>query len=233
MKQVIVVGRSRSGTSLTAGMLHRLGIKMGNDDGKLHDSSNPKGAFEDGDWISITMNMELAISTNDQELMDRQRQRVRDIVKKRDETNDIWGFKSAVTYRVIEHLMPFFSSPGIVYVFRNPYDTALSEAKFSHNQSLEYTDKLKELKIPAGLRNSGDFLFACERIMNTYRDVPHTYVTFENIRSDPIKVLTQLSGFTEQPITEDIIQSVTEFVLPKYCSWEVKKDEGLQTEERP
>jgi hypothetical protein len=220
-RQVIVVGRSRSGTSLTAGLLHLMGVNM--HPSNIQDFSNPKGAFEDAEFIRITMNMELAIKTGDEELMQKYLKRSLELVAQYDSECSIWGFKSAIVHLVIEHLLPLMSAPGIVYVFRNPLDTALSEAKFTHGDSaLEYTEKLKEAKISTGIRGSADFLFHCERIMNQFKHIPHCYVTFEKLRSCPNAVAYELASFLGVNLNDEQYEKIKEFVMPDYCSWRQK-----------
>lgn len=218
MKQIIVVGRSRSGTSLTSGMLQMLGVNM--HPSHIQDFSNPKGAFEDADFIRITMNMELAIKTGDEELMQKYLTRSLELIAQYDSECAIWGFKSAIVHLVIEHIIPLLSDPGIVYVFRNPYDTALSEARFTHGDfGLEYTEKLKEAKLPGAIRNSGEFLVQCERIMNQFKNIPHHYVTFEHIRSCPNAAVHEISNFIKVKPTDEQLEKIKEFVMPDYCSW--------------
>lgn len=203
-------------------MLHKLGVDMNPTDSQ--DWSNPKGAFEDADWILITKNIELAIKIGDEGILNRQIERAKRIIAERNEASPFaWGFKSAVTHLAIEHLMPLFSNPYLVYVFRNPLDTALSEAKFTQEPGLEYTDKLKDLKLPDCMRHTADFLYVCEKIMRQFFHVPHLYLTFEDIRKDPVKELEKVSSFVGIPATEDTLKSVNEFVMPTYCSWEVRK----------
>ncbi|RLG70056.1 MAG: sulfotransferase family protein, partial [Candidatus Iainarchaeum archaeon] len=51
MKTVVILAPGRSGTSLLAGILHKLGVDMG-DDGEEKSSYNPWGYFENKDFIN-------------------------------------------------------------------------------------------------------------------------------------------------------------------------------------
>ena len=53
MRCIVVTGIGRTGTSAIAGMLHNLGISMGKKL-KVSTNSNPKGYFEDMDYIDAT-----------------------------------------------------------------------------------------------------------------------------------------------------------------------------------
>ncbi|MCK4816954.1 hypothetical protein KA005_14390, partial [bacterium] len=49
---IIILGMHRSGTSIVANMLHRIGISMGEDLLKS-DKFNPNGYYEDADFLGI------------------------------------------------------------------------------------------------------------------------------------------------------------------------------------
>lgn len=218
MKQVVVIGRSRSGTSLVAGMLHLLGVNM--HPNNIEHPSNPKGAFEDPRWINITGNMNLAIQTGDADLMKKYRDIAGDIIREYDAESDIWGFKSATVHQCIDHIVGQMTNPHLVYVFRNPLTTAYSDAKFTHNDSLEFTETLKEIKIATAMRQTGEFLIACELIMNKYRNIPHLFMTFLEIRDNPIKAAKRLADFIG--IFEFDTTTIKDFVMPDYCTWRQK-----------
>lgn len=101
---IIVLGCYRSGTSIAAGVLHHLGIFVG-DSFDFKNENNPTGYWEDLEFKSLheriinrkilKLKGELQLLFDDQEYMS--------LVKKRSE-HDIWGLKDPK----LSHLFPFF-----------------------------------------------------------------------------------------------------------------------------
>ena len=54
-KTVIVLGNARSGTSMASGLLSAIGVNMHHQHNP--NPGNPKGAYEDVNFITLTMNM--------------------------------------------------------------------------------------------------------------------------------------------------------------------------------
>lgn len=217
-KQIVVIGRSRSGTSLIAGILHHLGVYMHHKN--IEHESNPRGAFEDPQWMKIANNMILAMQTGDAELMQKYIGIAGQTAREYDTDSELWGFKAANISVCLEHIMPAFAYPVLIYVFRNPLTTAYSDVKFTHTSSdLELTETLKEIKLANAMRQTGDFLHACQRHMDAYRKHPHCYLEFESIRKDPERgINTIISTIGHMPTAEQIAAAL-QFVSPDQCTW--------------
>ena len=124
-KTVIVLGTARSGTSLLAGILHKLGVNLdpvieGNED-------NPKGGFENPLFISLTTKItkDLKAGKNRELLKKQYENEIKSAIEiYRD--HEIWGWKSALTHFCIDFFLPYIENPYIFAIFRNPLANAFS-----------------------------------------------------------------------------------------------------------
>ena len=101
-RTVLVVGVPRSGTSMVANVLARLGVFMGETcDNAVFEDVRLAGALENskGDVASIVADY--------------------------DSTHDVWGFKRPHAYKYILPHIHCFRSPRFVVVFRDPLAIAL------------------------------------------------------------------------------------------------------------
>ena len=123
MKTIVVLGMHRSGTSMTAGILHHLGVYMG-DYGFKPDEWNEKGYFENryitemnenilskagGSWDNPPSResiLSLDVSDNIQKIVNK-------------EKRDLWGWKDPRTCLTIELFLPFIENIYYIVVRRN------------------------------------------------------------------------------------------------------------------
>lgn len=128
---IVVLGMHRTGTSLVAGLLRRLGVNMGTTFRKP-DRHNDMGYFEDLDWRNLNKalindaggrwfnppNVEDVDNVLDLS-------RVEALVNAR---SGLWGFKDPRTTFTIHALEPYLPNLHIVRVSRNPLDIIRSLA---------------------------------------------------------------------------------------------------------
>jgi len=128
---IVVLGMHRSGTSLVAGLLRRLGVNMGASFRKP-DRHNDLGYFGDLDWLSL--NKALIndaggrwFNPPNEEDVDNVLDiaRVEALVQAR---SGLWGFKDPRTVFTIHALEHYLPDLHIVRVGRNPLDTIRSLA---------------------------------------------------------------------------------------------------------
>lgn len=160
-KTVVVLGMHRSGTSAVAGVLHKLGVNMGD---KLYPPAhgNPFGHYEDIDFIETNTAILRAAGgewhnpPSDFQIRvygAREGQRLIDLVKDRSAKHSTWGFKDPRTCLTLPLYLPHLISPVFVIVERCCKDIAASLNKrdgisFHHqhdNETLchEYKDRVK------------------------------------------------------------------------------------------
>lgn len=123
-RQVIVLGVHRSGTSMIAGVLHKLGVDMG-----AHllgaDSSNPYGHWEDmeaskinrrilreagGDWRHVPTEQSIAAVRMDQPIAA--------FIDKRETQHEVWGMKDPRLALTIRQWAAHLTNPWYIWAQR-------------------------------------------------------------------------------------------------------------------
>ena len=150
-KTVVILGMHRSGTSLVAGILEKLGVNMGERQVGVH-WSNPLGHFENIDFVKMDDKiLEKAGGTwddppdiskilellSDKELM----QEIENVVKKNEDMR--WGWKVPTTSLTIELYLPFLTNPHFIVCYRDPEAIAKSLKKrddMDREKALQLTD---------------------------------------------------------------------------------------------
>jgi hypothetical protein len=126
----------RSGSSLLAGILHRLGIPMGSDaDLQKGQHLNKHGCYEDQWFQSISLNIlfesRLLLDISRRLEMDEEqvkavvakyRPKIEKYVTSRDQK--VWGFKDPGLIYHLPHYHEYFENPYYIHLIRNTKDTA-------------------------------------------------------------------------------------------------------------
>lgn len=89
---ILVVGVMRSGTSAVAGILHHLGIYMG--ERFIDNGWNAKGSFNDVDWERWSDDVFRGDYRHDKEISEEQLAELATLVQSRDDLGVDWGAKS-------------------------------------------------------------------------------------------------------------------------------------------
>ena len=192
-KTVVVLGQRRSGTSMVAGILYKLGVPMDAD--IRGDEMNPTGYFEDkeinglskwfmkSDWkdkIKYNLAYKFISSRN-----------------KKHENDGIWGFKEVEQIFTHKFFKPYIQNLYYIIVLRNPYDIAKSLFFW-------YGDKYKvsfQECICVALKNEVEI----EKIIKEIDDSPIIFLSFENIRKLPEKNVDKIIEFIDiKPTVEQI-----------------------------
>lgn len=188
-KTVIVLGLACSGTSVIAGMLHHMGVNM-------NPSNNikpgyPYGSFEDVDLQHLTRILTLKKPKPEERLTKREiKSKIKALIEKRTEDNDIWGFKNALTYQCLEWFLPYIKNPYFVVIFRNIVDNARSlQRLFADNYGENLTFfatiemVIKEQKI------------LLTALKNNLKDQAFFVTSFEGIEKDYFSTCIDLANF--------------------------------------
>lgn len=189
-KTVIVLGLACSGTSVLAGMLHYLGVNMNPVDNKVQ--GYPYGAFEDPEIQELTRFMSDKNIMKKHHLNDRKLKiRVKNIIKQRSSVSDIWGWKSALTYKCLDYFMPYIKNPYFVVIFRNILDNAESlKGLFATNYGQNLTFMASIDLITKELGN------LCDAIKK-YAKHPIFFTTFEGLKINFLGTCIGLANFLE------------------------------------
>lgn len=216
MKSVIVVGNARSGTSMTTGLLSILGVNMHQTPLKKKSqaaiSQNPKGAFENEDFIKLTTDMHKDYTSGDSQerLTKKYDQRIKETIREF-ERSPLWGFKSAVTAPFLPMFTKHAQCPYVVCVTRNILHTAKSwiiqmRTIFGENVSLEHALSVK----------SDHQAVMLEKLKEVH--CPKHFTSYEDIKKDAWKETQRLAEFLRIGCPDIKEDEVKEFIMPNYTT---------------
>lgn len=154
-KVVCILGMHRSGTSLSASILNRSGLDLGE---RLlpGDESNPAGHFEDLDFLNLhkdilehnnlspyTASMPQPHYTSDH------RNRAKTLLEERN-TKTVWGWKDPRTCLLLPFWLSLLADETLipVIVLRNPHDTVQSLMAREHFIRMSYRHKYELPLLP-------------------------------------------------------------------------------------
>lgn len=204
----IVAGPPRSGTSLIAGVLHKLGICMGVESEFLRaNANNPSGYYEDSQMVFLNdAILEAAGGTvwtpppQDRigQAASQYLDRLKFLLDKRSE-NGKWGWKDPRNCLTLEAYLPH-CNPKVIICYRNMDDTARSI-----------------LSLNTGINNKEAFDLATEyydRLITTVRnhDLPHLILYHEITLGEPDEAITALLKFCGAERDFNMIQNAKEFI---------------------
>lgn len=143
---IIVLGPPRSGTSMTAGLLARLGVDMGNI--RKPDAENPTGYYEDSDYLKLVDSIfnkaasgangfspptSEEIATVIYEYTDE----IASLIKNKilNSNSDFYGWKATGTSLMMEHFARHVTNPYFVVVLRNPLDVSSSMMRYTKTKN--------------------------------------------------------------------------------------------------
>lgn len=140
----------RSGTSITTGILSKLGVNVG--ERLIHSNiANPLGYFEDidffelnkeilrsagGGWKSPPERDAILIQENNY------KKQIFDLVSKKE--SELWGWKDPRTNLTIDLYLPFLTNPYFIVCHREPMAVAKS---LEQRENLEVEDGIRLIKI--------------------------------------------------------------------------------------
>lgn len=216
MKTVIILGNARSGTSMISGIVHQLGVNMRPKDNPS--IQNPKGSFEDHDFIQWTSTICQSLIDGDYEKADEATQLMNEGIQWRMEQGEDWGFKSALTHRILHRFdFSLFDEVYFIINYRNDLHNAKSwlfHLKENYNDtSRSLEDALEE--ISKGNRNLSLVASKLEG-QNKY------YTCYEDVKDDPLRVAEEIAEFLGIEFTDDLRQTVDDFILRDYST--IKKE---------
>lgn len=111
---VCVLSLPRSGSSTVAGMLHRLGIDMGEGHFQEPDKNNPKGYYEDLRFQLLAKSLTGdRYGTRKAAYIPEKTQREYSTLIQERSAQSLWGFKSPRTVFILRHILPLFKQASI------------------------------------------------------------------------------------------------------------------------
>lgn len=107
IEPIIVVGPGRCGSSAVAGVLHHLGVFMGERLIPAHET-NPYGHWEDADFVRVNE----AFVMQDRMTAEEWSGAVAELIKKRRALGRQWGWKDPRTCQLLPQYLKFFENLG-------------------------------------------------------------------------------------------------------------------------
>lgn len=219
MKTVVILGSGRSGSSLVANMLIKLGVHMGTDF-LGPGPSNPLGHFENLRFLNLNERVLLPIAgggwmkpPNSEGLKKAEKlfsNKIKTLVK-REQREPIWGWKDPRTSLLIDLYYPYLVDPYFIVCERNPDDVARSWSKIS---SMSF-DESKELCLKYD-NLAGEFL-------DENPSAKHLHVLFEDVIANPVDFIERVSGFLGLSPSSNQKRSARFCVLPKSILRDISK----------
>lgn len=219
-KQVIVLGIHRSGTSMVAGMLHHMGVNMGDvliEQGKY----NVVGYFEDLVFVKLNEHImtvaggswdvppskyqidQVWREIKDNSETEKRRMNVLDQmrgeVSLRNTTNKIWGFKDPRTVLTLEAWMPLLSRPKLVIVYRNFTSIVNSLYNRERNTSLGKSRERVEILVAT-------YFFRLRDILTKYPK--HFLIQYEYALKHPELVAMRLADYVGLKCTKEAVDFI-------------------------
>ncbi|MFH1632350.1 MAG: sulfotransferase [bacterium] len=210
-KTVIVLGMARSGTSMTAGILHMMGVNMGSD---IHCGGwNPRGDFEDLEFRNLNFRIFDSLGAHfyqnpptitdiiqTKHLFENE---VRQLVKGKSSIDRPWGWKDPLTCMTIEIILPHLTNPYFVCVSRNPEGIATS---LQRHAKLDY-EYAKSL--------ANQYIHEIDSFKNRHPELPFLDIEFEKIINSPIATAAALADFLKINLADSSIAEIETFILPR------------------
>jgi len=187
---VIVLGTARTGTSMTAGILNRLGVDMGAEE-KLKDDENARGAMEHPGFIHLTQR------ARTDGIDDAWRHDIKELMRERC-AKQYWGFKSALTHYCIQEVHEAVKTLGLrpVYVVthRDKQDTI---ASYIVHQKRRYGNAMSEQDAEKAIDESNTALGAAVEYLKGL-NLEGLEVDFVTLKSNPYQVSQELNDIIFQ-----------------------------------
>lgn len=171
---------------------------------------NPKGSFENREVGSL-MNLVWTDIEHGLSIEDAHLRYHFDIQKILTDIDGDWGFKVGLAHKGIELYIPHFPNMHMVIVTRNPMHNALSwqihmKDVYGTNVSFDYA-----------MQRVSRFVTDMIEVIHGI-DCPKAWVTYEDIKKDPVREANKLASFLGYEMTASQEQGVKEFILKEYST---------------
>ena len=173
-KTLVVCGIPRSGTSMVAGILRCLGFDMG-------DRIKPD-KHEDLDILFKPRNL------------------VVEVIKHRNKTKELWGFKTPWIGDMIHLVGYHFINPKYIYIKRNKKDAIRSDLIRNPKSNKPYIEKRNRL--------------LTESLECFLENIDHLQIDYDKVIGDPYSYVMKIVDFIGEPVTNKDIQRAVKFIQP-------------------
>jgi hypothetical protein len=207
IKTVVVLGMHRSGTSMIAGILHKLGVDMGEDliGASLH---NPLGHYENIDFINLNKFIFRKAQGTDfsppprkniLKLENHFRDKIKDLIDK--SQSYMWGWKDPRTCITIPLFYPHLDNPYFVICIRDKDQVVKSLKK--RNPLLS-----QELATTAYKRYNEDI----KKFLDNNPETKSLKLYYSKILKDPKPEIQKLIDFLDISVSSDTYTKINNFI---------------------
>ena len=210
---------------MTAGILHHLGVDMGNlrPPGEM----NPKGYFEDKDMLQLhndlltyhgehyhgfTVPKQIDIKGLEEKFGPRIFKILQN--KKDRSKSKLWGWKATATGLFVALFIRYLDDPKILVVFRNPLDMAKSSNIYTQNKSALYD----EISILEALELNLNYYSRIVQFMKKEQACNLLLLSYEDILNNKAEQTQRMADFLGLEINKR-----TKRRLEKYIGKDTKK----------
>lgn len=210
----VVLGTTRSGTSVTAGLMHRLGVVMGWElipEGTATERydwpdpcpMNPLGFYQDAPLENVQDALwgddypTVGQRPHDHKLIKEFKSLIKMRCKRR---HSKWGFKTSRAAWMMPEIVEACSDDlKIVVTKRDPDVSAHSLHHWFHHQFTKAQCK----------RFINDAKTQIDNVLGEYNNIPRVIISFDRLIDDRIAELTKLAVFLGNPLTQEAIDFVS------------------------
>jgi hypothetical protein len=211
--EVVVLGMHRSGTSMIAGVLQKLGVSMGEDfPGKQ--ISNPLGHFEDGDFLTLNNRILESCGGSWSEPPSLQKvlsqkeifsEEIQHLVQERRQKNQqrFWGWKDPRTCLTIQLFTPFLTAPSFIWCERKKDEIA--QSLFQRNQ----------IPFENGLKLTETYQNRISDFVSSNPHLPVLKVSYRDFVENPLDNIISLNEFLGLRLDAVQLEQAVRFVMPR------------------
>ena len=213
-KVFLVIGYNRSGTSLVAGLLHKMGVNMGKRL-KGASSANEKGFFENLEFVKLNIRIledngfDINAYPNPKQsdvakLKSQYKKEIKELVSRN--KDKLWGWKDPRTFFTFPLYEPFLENIHFIVVYRNPISAVQSmiyrDNAWGANKDFEYC-----------LRIYHDYYQKIGEFFAKNEKYPRTYVAYERFfeNNEQVKELCNFVGIKYKSVEEHIDPKLKHF----------------------
>jgi len=209
VKTVVVLGMHRSGSSMVAGVLNRLGVDMGRNFVR-QSWSNPVGHFEDKDFVQLNKSIlkEAGGSwhkppTNEEIKVQKDNFKIpiKELIEKK--TSLLWGWKDPRNSLTIGLYLPYLNNPYFIVCHRGFQDIA---------KSLKRRNRIEFEK---GIRLAEIYEERIEDFFITNLNLRRLDIVYEEMLTDRERILRNIVDFLGIQVSQKIYKNAQDMVLPR------------------
>jgi hypothetical protein len=216
-RAVFVLGMHRSGTSALARVLNLMGVDLGTGP-EAAGRDNQRGFWEHPELVSINEDFLKSINSSWQGLHSLPDQwwqantlnpfvkRIESVLDQQFSQSPVWGLKDPRLCRLLPLWLPVLKQrncqPSFVCITRHPMEVMRSLK--TRNKFSSWKGYLLWLK----------YVLEAERVSRGY---PRVFVTYEDLLSDPVAIIEQISQTISLPLPEDreaLFKEAKDFLRP-------------------